>query len=114
VRAAIDMLVAMPGPHWLVLGDMGEVGVQGPEFHAEVGAYARERGVASLWTVGPLSPHAAAAFGLAARHFESVDALVAALVQAPRCGAALIKGSRFMRMERVVSALVPAGGAHVH
>ncbi|MFO1217607.1 MAG: UDP-N-acetylmuramoyl-tripeptide--D-alanyl-D-alanine ligase [Burkholderiaceae bacterium] len=114
VRAAVDMLVAMPGPHWLVLGDMGEVGEQGPQFHTEVGAYARAKGVAALWTVGPLSPHAAQAFGAAARQFDSVEALVAALPQAPACGAALVKGSRFMRMERVVAALVPSGGAHAH
>ncbi len=114
VRAAVDMLVAMPGPHWLVLGDMGEVGEKGPEFHVEVGAYARDRGVAQLWTVGSLCVHAAREFGAAARHFDSVEALLAELPRAPRCSSALIKGSRFMRMERVVSALVPAGGAHAH
>jgi UDP-N-acetylmuramoyl-tripeptide--D-alanyl-D-alanine ligase len=41
VRAAIDVLATLPAPRWLVLGDMGEVGDQGPAFHAEVGAYAR-------------------------------------------------------------------------
>ena len=50
VRAAIDVLAELPGPRWLVLGDMGEVGDQGPAFHAEVGAYARERGIEQLWT----------------------------------------------------------------
>jgi UDP-N-acetylmuramoyl-tripeptide--D-alanyl-D-alanine ligase len=38
VRAAIDVLGGLPGPRLLVLGDMGEVGDRGPEFHAEVGA----------------------------------------------------------------------------
>jgi len=114
VRAAVDMLVTMPGPHWLVLGDMGEVGEKGPEFHVEVGAYARDRGIAQLWTVGSLCVHAAREFGTAARHFDSVEDLLAELPRAPRCGSALIKGSRFMRMERVVAALVPAGGAHAH
>ena len=114
VRAAVDMLVAMPGPHWLVLGDMGEVGEKGPEFHVEVGAYARDGGVEQLWTVGSLSAHAAREFGAVARHFDSVEAVLAELPRAPRCGSALIKGSRFMRMERVVSTLVPAGGAHAH
>jgi UDP-N-acetylmuramyl pentapeptide synthase len=52
VRAAIDMLAGLPGPHWLVLGDMGEVGNQGPAFHAEVGAYAAERGIEHVWTAG--------------------------------------------------------------
>jgi UDP-N-acetylmuramoyl-tripeptide--D-alanyl-D-alanine ligase len=115
VRAAIDLLAGLPGPHWLLLGDMGEVGAQGPEFHAEVGGYARTRGVGALWTVGELGVHAARAFGAAGRHFASVEALLPALAQAPRCAAALIKGSRFMRMERVVRALVPrevADAAH--
>ena len=74
VRAAIDVLAALPGPRWLVLGDMGEVGEQGPAFHAEVGAYARQRGIEQLWTVGELCAHAASAYGAAARHFDSVDA----------------------------------------
>ena len=53
VRAAIDVLAAMPAPRWLVLGDMGEVGTQGPAFHAEVGAYAASRGIEALWAAGP-------------------------------------------------------------
>jgi UDP-N-acetylmuramoyl-tripeptide--D-alanyl-D-alanine ligase len=106
VRAAIDLLAALPGPHWLVLGDMGEVGAQGPAFHAEVGAHARTRGIAHFWAAGPACADAAAAYGDAARHFPDVDALLAALPQAPAAASALVKGSRFMRMERVVRALL--------
>ena len=105
VLAAIDLLAALPGPRWLVLGDMGEVGDQGPAFHAEVGARAAERGIGTLWCAGTLAAHAAAAFGPTARHFESVDALLAALAQAPAVASVLVKGSRFMRMERVVQAI---------
>jgi UDP-N-acetylmuramoyl-tripeptide--D-alanyl-D-alanine ligase len=105
VRAAIDVLAEMPGPQWLVLGEMGEVGTQGPQFHAEVGAYARERGIASLWTAGALCEHAAQAYGPSARHFATVPELIAALPQAPEANAVLVKGSRFMQMERVVKAL---------
>jgi UDP-N-acetylmuramoyl-tripeptide--D-alanyl-D-alanine ligase len=112
VRAAIDVLAAMPGPRWLVLGDMGEVGNQGPEFHREVGAYAAERGIDALWTAGALSTHAAAAFN-GARHFGSVADLINALPQAPICAAVLVKGSRFMKTEQVVAALsAAAGGTH--
>ncbi|PPE68542.1 UDP-N-acetylmuramoyl-tripeptide--D-alanyl-D-alanine ligase [Caldimonas thermodepolymerans] len=107
VRAAIDVLAAMPGPRWLVLGDMGEVGDRGPEFHAEVGAYARERGIDALWTAGQATRHAAQAFG-AARHFGQVEALVAALDARPEAACVLVKGSRFMKMERVVEALLAA------
>jgi len=113
VRAAIDVLAALPGPHWLVLGDMGEVGSEGPAFHREVGAYARERAIEALWTAGESSAHASAAFG-DARHFASVGELVAALPQAPASAAVLVKGSRFMKMEQVVAALTtnPEGSPH--
>ena len=113
VRAAIDMLAGLPGPHWLVLGDMGEVGTQGPAFHAEVGAYAQARGLAHVWTAGELCAHAAQACGATARHFENTAAIVAALNHGDLPSgvrSVLIKGSRFMKMEQVVNVL--AGGAH--
>ena len=106
VRAAIDVLATLDGPRWLLLGDMGEVGQQGPAFHAEVGDYARQRGIEHLWTVGELCVHAAAAYGASARHFASVDAMLAALGQAGDVRSALVKGSKFMRMPRVVDALL--------
>jgi UDP-N-acetylmuramoyl-tripeptide--D-alanyl-D-alanine ligase len=106
VRAAIDVLAALDGPRWLLLGDMGEVGQQGPAFHAEVGGYARQRGIEQLWTVGELCVHAAGAYGASARHFDSVDALLAALGQAGVARSVLVKGSKFMRMPRVVQALL--------
>jgi UDP-N-acetylmuramoyl-tripeptide--D-alanyl-D-alanine ligase len=105
VRAAIDVLAELPGPRWLVLGDMGEVGDQGPAFHREVGAYAQARGLDALWTAGALSADAARAFG-PARHFDDVQALLAALGEAPACASVLVKGSRFMKMEQVVAALM--------
>jgi len=104
VRAAIDVLASLPGPRWLVLGDMGEVGDQGPAFHAEVGGYAKARGIDALWVAGSMSIEAARVFQ-GARHFDAVDSLIAALGQAPECNAVVVKGSRFMRMERVVAAL---------
>jgi UDP-N-acetylmuramoyl-tripeptide--D-alanyl-D-alanine ligase len=100
VRAAIDVLAELPGPRLLVLGDMGEVGDQGPAFHAEVGAYARERGIEQLFTLG------AQAQAMQGRHFADVDALNEA-VHAALAGSesVLVKGSRFMKMERVVEAI---------
>jgi UDP-N-acetylmuramoyl-tripeptide--D-alanyl-D-alanine ligase len=117
VRAAIDVLAALQAPQWLVLGDMGEVGENGPAFHREVGEYARQRGIAALWTAGAQSAEAAAAFGASARHFDTAAALVAALHQAPPFEAVLVKGSNFMKMGQVVEALLKAwaageGGAH--
>jgi UDP-N-acetylmuramoyl-tripeptide--D-alanyl-D-alanine ligase len=110
VRAAIEVLACAPGVRRLVLGDMGEVGAEGPAFHREVGAYARERGIDRLDAVGTLARHAVEAFGAGARLHADVDALVAAVAPEANEGAAiLVKGSRFMRMERVVGALAGAG-----
>ena len=107
MRAAIDVLAAAPGTPCLVMGDMGEVGEQGPAFHREIGAYARERGVARLYALGDLAREAVAAFGEGARHFDGVEALIAAVARDAYPGATLlVKGSRFMRMERVVQAII--------
>jgi UDP-N-acetylmuramoyl-tripeptide--D-alanyl-D-alanine ligase len=105
VLAAIEVLAELPGPRWLLLGDMGEVGQQGGAFHAEVGARARERGVDHFWAAGALCRHAAAAYGSAARHFATGDDLLAALAAAPDAASVLVKGSRLMKMERIVKAL---------
>ncbi|MCG2595358.1 UDP-N-acetylmuramoyl-tripeptide--D-alanyl-D-alanine ligase [Ramlibacter sp. XY19] len=99
-RAAIDVLAELPGPRLLVLGDMGEVGNQGPAFHAEVGEYARERGIEQLFTLGDM------AVDMRGRHFADVAALNAAVLAAlPDVESVLVKGSRFMKMERVVEAI---------
>jgi UDP-N-acetylmuramyl pentapeptide synthase len=101
VRAAIDVLASCPAPTVLVLGDMGEVGEHGPDFHREVGAYAKSRGISSLLAVGEATRHAVEAFGPGARHFERVEDLVPGVAGS----SILVKGSRFMKMERVVAAL---------
>ncbi|MEP6875668.1 MAG: UDP-N-acetylmuramoyl-tripeptide--D-alanyl-D-alanine ligase [Burkholderiales bacterium] len=111
VRAAIEVLASLPGPRWLVLGDMGEVGDQGPAFHREVGAFAAARGVDALWTLGSASTHAAAAFS-GARHFDTMEALIEALPQAPAFNAVVVKGSRFMKMEQVVAAMTRSEAPH--
>jgi UDP-N-acetylmuramoyl-tripeptide--D-alanyl-D-alanine ligase len=106
VRAAIDVLAHAPGTRWLALGDMGEVGLQGPAFHREIGEYARAAGVDRLAAVGESAAAAAAAFGRGGAHFPDVDALAAHIAgEARRGDTVLVKGSRFMRMERVVATL---------
>jgi UDP-N-acetylmuramoyl-tripeptide--D-alanyl-D-alanine ligase len=120
VRAAIDVLAAAPAPRWLVLGDMGEVGAQGPAFHREVGAYARAAGIERLYGAGGQIADAVDAFGAGALHFSSADAAAVRVADDLRHGDAagttvLVKGSRFMRMERVVQALTgstAAAGEH--
>ncbi len=114
VRAAIELLAGQSAPRVLVLGDMGEVGAQGPAFHREVGAYARAKGIEVLLATGPLSREAVAAFGAGAQHFDRIEALIeAARASLANAGAMLVKGSRFMQMERVVRALA-AGPADGH
>lgn len=115
MRAAIDLLATLPAPRVLVLGDMGEVGSHGPEFHREIGAYARDAGIERLLAIGPLMQEAVAAFGTAAEHHADYEALLAAVRAAePGAGALLVKGSRFMRMERVVAALAARDGEIAH
>ncbi len=123
VRAAIDALKQSGNMSWLVLGDMGEVGNQGPEFHREVGAYAAEQGVTKLFALGEQCQFAIEGFedvkkqGLptaSAKHFSEMDSLIVQLRDALHAQSTgsnehlniLIKGSRFMRMERVVQALL--------
>ena len=114
VRAAIDVLSGASTNTLLVLGDMGEVGEQGPDFHLEVGRYAAEKGVRALYALGEQTVHAVAGFGSGARHFATIEELIVATrAAAVRDATLLVKGSRFMRMERVVAALTgTTGGSH--
>ena len=107
VLAAIAVLSRFPSPRILVLGDMGEVGHQGKEFHEEVGARAAESGIDYLLTLGDLTQHAAQAFGTQAKHYKDLESLLTSLRAALTAEATvLVKGSRFMQMERVVRQLV--------
>ena len=106
MHAAIAVLAELPAPRLLVMGDMGEVGDQGPQFHTEAGSHARAAGIEQLFTLGAQSADASAAFGSAARHFDNMAALQAAVqAQLPTVGSVLVKGSRFMKMEQVLDAL---------
>lgn len=109
MRAAIDVLAAYPAPRILVVGDMGEVGTQGKEFHEEVAAYAKQQGIETVLATGELARFMSAS---GARHYEQFDELLAALdaslggnAGAKSEATVLVKGSRFMKMERVVQHL---------
>jgi UDP-N-acetylmuramoyl-tripeptide--D-alanyl-D-alanine ligase len=122
VRAAIDALKQSGNHAWLVLGDMGEVGDQGPAFHEEVGAYAAEQGISKLFALGEQSKFTVQGFNESqksliadsAAHFSTLDQLLEELNVALAHQESnqqmhldiLVKGSRFMRMERVVQALL--------
>jgi UDP-N-acetylmuramoyl-tripeptide--D-alanyl-D-alanine ligase len=103
VRAALKVLAQLRDRRIFVLGDMGELGPDAPRLHAEIGAEARRLGVAKLLGLGELSREAVQAFGEGARHFEDVEELNRALAEELAPGVTvLVKGSRFMKMERVV------------
>ena len=107
VRAAIDVLERACAPRVRALGDMGEVGDEGARFHEEIGAYAREHGIEHLLTLGDLSSHASRVFGPGGCHCGDVDAMRQAIDRLiTKHTTLLVKGSRFMRMERVVHHLV--------
>lgn len=114
VAAAAEFLGGTAGESWLVLGDMGELGPDSVELHRRTGERIAAAGVSRLFATGTLSRHAVEAFGAGAAWFESAEALAAALAReldaAPRPAeiALLVKGSRAMRMERIVQALAPA------
>jgi len=114
VRAAIDVLAGLPAPRVLVLGDMGEVGADSAALHKEVGAYARERGIDHLLTLGEAGRHVCDGYdnhagkgaencAATAHGFDEVDPLVRAWVGL-RPASVLVKGSRAMCMERVIAA----------
>jgi len=109
VRAAIEVLADLPAPRLLVLGDMGEVGDLGPQFHAEAASYAHSQGIETLFALGELSQHAVVGFtqaGGRAQHFQTIEELIAAITKLlPSVSSILVKGSRFMRLERVVEAV---------
>lgn len=106
LTAAMEFAVSLGSRAWLVLGDMGELGDSTVRLHAESGARARSLGIERLYALGEHSRHAVEAFGSGARWFEDVNSLTRALRADAGAGITLlVKGSRSMRMERVVDAL---------
>ncbi len=113
LAAAIDTLAVAAGEAWLVLGDMRELGADEAALHAQVGAQAKAAGIGRLHALGPLSAHAARAFGAGAQHHATHEALAAALIaelqerNAAQGGLrVLVKGSRGSAMDRIVRALL--------
>ncbi|MDP1653047.1 MAG: UDP-N-acetylmuramoyl-tripeptide--D-alanyl-D-alanine ligase [Rhodocyclaceae bacterium] len=107
MRAAIDVLAALPGRRIFVMGDMGEVGEAAGQLHDEIGGYAKSQGVDYLFALGEKSVAAVHNFDSGGQHFTSVAALVKTLKPLmDKETTVLVKGSRFMRMERVVEAIV--------
>ena len=107
MRAAIDVLRGKSGKKILVLGDMGELGEDALALHAEIGEYAKASNVNALYTLGNHSQAMSQAFGEGAQHYAKVEDLTVDLAKEMQPGSTvLVKGSRFMAMERVVKEIV--------
>jgi UDP-N-acetylmuramoyl-tripeptide--D-alanyl-D-alanine ligase len=110
MAAAIDTLMLAAGEHWLVLGDMAELGDGARDMHAQLGELARQRGVDRLFAIGPMGTATVAAFGAHGAHFDDKQALIVVLKAQLHAGVTcLIKGSRSAGMEQVVHALAGTG-----
>lgn len=110
-RAALAVLARQPGHKCFVLGNMGELGEEGPAMHAQIGLAAREAGVERLFGLGELAREAVSAFGAGGIHYERIEELLADVENTLAPGVTvLVKGSRAMQMERVVKSL--SEGAH--
>ena len=113
MKAAVEVLAAEPGRKVFVMGDMGELGDEALAMHAEVGSFAKVAGIDALLALGEASRHAVQAFGKGATHFVEVDALARAAAREAAAGSTiLVKGSRFMRMERIAEGLAGGGDGH--
>ena len=110
VRAGLEVLRALPGATWLVLGDMAELGEFAEDSHAHMGAYARDCGIKRLFALGAHSSRAVETFGAGGEWFADADSLTRRLqVELAPGVTVLIKGSRVNRLERVVQALTGGG-----
>ena len=106
MKAAIDVLANQAGKLIFVMGDMAELGADSAQMHAEIGAYAKQKGIHQLLCFGEASQRASLEFGVNAKHYASLPALLKAVSGLMnKDTTVLVKGSRFMQMERVVSVI---------
>lgn len=112
LRAGVETLLGLEARRRVVIvGDMLELGPESKRLHAEVGTWISRSGVDVLLTVGretlALAEGAAGMCArLSVRHFRTAQALIGILPELVAEGdVVLVKGSRGMRMERIVQAL---------
>ena len=111
VMASIEVLAKAPSPRIAVLGDMLELGDQSEQFHREVGAATDLASIDQVIAVGPAAKSIADARRGASLHVDSVDYLVTDLPEFPSNSTILIKGSRSVGLDRLVTALTQPFGA---
>ena len=113
VTAAIAFLGNLDGEPWLVLGDMGELGPGAAALHYGIGELARDAGIRQLFCVGELSRQTADGYGKGARWFASIDELEQVVLAELTAGRnVLIKGSRFMGLDRLVRQIESANATN--
>ncbi len=105
MEAAIGVLSTLTGKKILVLGDMGEIGEEAEALHRAVGKFAKEKGIDALYAMGEKMRRAVEAFGENAVHFEKIEDFIALIQKETLPTTFLVKGSRFMQMEKVVQTL---------
>ena len=111
MKAAIDVLISqkdtITATLIFVMGDMAELGVAEDVLHAEIGLYAKQKNIKNFYSFGQASKFSSEAFGVDANHFDSLESLIDAIKRRMNKNVCvLVKGSRFMKMERVVNAIV--------
>ncbi len=108
LQAAIHTLASFTGTKIMVLGDMKELGDNAEQMHQTSGEKIRAAGIDFLFTFGNLSAKSSDAFGVNAKHFTDYKALAAALQPyLTKDVTVLVKGSRSMRMERIIGEILP-------
>jgi UDP-N-acetylmuramoyl-tripeptide--D-alanyl-D-alanine ligase len=109
-QKALQALTAFHSQHWLVLGDFAELGTDSESVHHQMGIDAQKAGIRRLWTIGEQSQNASQAYGAGAQHFDNVleleNQLKDELTDGVTC---LIKGSRFMQLDKLADALAVVG-----
>ncbi len=103
LRSALEVLRRSPKPHSAILGDMLELGTKSEALHRQVGA--ETLGLKQLITIGNQARFFASGHP-AALHFETREALLAVPQHLPQSGTVLVKASRGIGLEHIVSALL--------
>ena len=108
MRAALDHLASLEvrGRRVAVLGEMAELGPQGPDYHRDAGAHARQRGVGPIVGVGELARHYAPDEWVP--DARSAVPIVNGLLESG--DAVLVKGSRAVGLELVSDELAAMRG----
>lgn len=118
MRAALDLLALAEGRKIAILGDMGELGENEAEYHAQIGAYAVNAQITGLICIGKLAKHMyqgacrekeKTLCNIFVKYYETLNEL---LDQIAGSGirmeelTVLVKASHSMQFDKIVNALI--------